>query len=298
MFFRRSRCQEFTGRRKPRVVMRAALTCVAAALSIAPLAGTAAPAAAATPVHVYIAGDSTASTYVSSLAPRAGWGQALPVFLTSDAAVVNEARSGASSKSFIDAGRLDRILAVIKRGDYLLVSFGHNDEKSDDPTRYTEPSTTYKRYLSQYIDRSRAKGAIPVLVTPVERRHFNSAGVISPSHGAYPAAMRELAAAKGVPLIDLTASSTALWNRAGVEGTKRHFMILKAGQYPNYPNGSQDNTHFQAFGAIEVARLVATAVHDQGVLPAADFRRLTDTVPTSAIVWPSTAPFRGSPAVR
>jgi lysophospholipase L1-like esterase len=271
--------------------MRAALTGVAAALSIAPLAATGMTASAATPVHVYVAGDSTASTYVSSLAPRAGWGQALPVFLTSNAEVVNVAKSGASSKSFIDLGRLDHILAVIKRGDFLLVSFGHNDEKIDDPTRYTEPSTTYKQYLSQYIDRSRAKGAVPVLVTPVERRHFNSAGVISPSHGAYPAAMRELAAAKGVPLIDLTASSTALWNRVGVAGTKNYFMILNSGQYPNYPNGSQDNTHFQAFGAIQVARLIATALHNQSVLPSADFQRLTDTVPTTAIVWPTTAPY-------
>lgn len=264
---------------------------VAAALSIVPLAVTGASATAATPVHVYIAGDSTASTYVSSLAPRTGWGQALPVFLTSKAVAVNVARSGASSKSFIDLGRLDHILALIKRGDYLLISFGHNDEKIEDPTRYTEPSTTYKSYLSQYIDKSRAKGAIPVLITPVERRRFTSAGAVSPTHGAYPAAMRELAAAKGVPLVDLTASSTALWNRAGVEGTKNYFMQLPAGQYPNYPDGIQDNTHFQAFGAIQVARLIAIALRDQGVVPSADFRRLTATIPTSEIVWPTTAPY-------
>ncbi|MET7736713.1 rhamnogalacturonan acetylesterase [Streptomyces sp. NPDC005402] len=271
-----------------RFVLRAAATGAAAILAIALPGGAAARASAATPVHVYVAGDSTASTYVSSLAPRAGWGQALPVFLTADASVVNMAKSGASSKSFIDLGLLDRILAVIKRGDYLLISFGHNDEKIDDPSRYTEPSTTYKQYLSRYIDKSRAKGAIPVLVTSVERRHFDGAGRIWPSHAAYPAAMRELAAAKGVSLVDLTASSTALWNRVGVEGTKKYFMILKAGQYPNYPDGSQDNTHFQAFGAIEVTRLVATALHNQGVLPSADFRRLTDNIPTSSIVWPTT----------
>lgn len=277
--------------RSRRFAVRAVLIGAAAALSFAPLSGTAVSASAAAPVDVYIAGDSTASTYVSSQAPRTGWGQALPVFLTSRAVVVNVAKSGASSKSFIDMGRLDHILAVIKRGDYLLISFGHNDEKSDDPTRYTEPWTTYKSYLSQYIDKSRAKGAIPVLITPVERRHFNSAGVISPSHGDYPAAMRQLAAAKGVPLIDLTASSTRLWNHEGVEKTKKYFMILVPGQYPNYPDGDQDNTHFQAYGAIQVARLVATALHDQGVLPSADFQRLTATIPTSAIVWPTTAPY-------
>ena len=268
-----------------RIVVRAAVVGVAAVS----LTGTG--ASAATVTHVYIAGDSTASTYVSAQAPRAGWAQALPVFLTSNAVAVNVAKSGASSKSFIDLGRLDHILGLIKKGDYLLISFGHNDEKADDPARYTVPSTTYKQYLSQYIDKSRAKGAIPILLTPVERRHFGSAGVITPSHGAYPAAMRELAAAKRVPLVDLTASSTALWNRAGVEGTKKYFMIFPAGKYPNYPSGSQDNTHFQASGAIEVARLVAIALRDQGAVPSADFRQLTATIPTSAIVWPSTAPY-------
>jgi len=284
MLFTRPKWQRRTGRRR-------AVIGVVAALSVVPLVVTGGSAAAAAPVHVYIAGDSTASTYVSSLAPRAGWGQALPVFLTANTVAVNVAKSGASSKSFIDLGRLDYILARIKRGDHLLISFGHNDEKIEDPARYTEPSTTYKSYLSQYIDKSRAKGAIPTLITPVERRRFTSAGVAAPSHGAYPAAMRELAAAKRVPLIDLTASSTALWNRAGVEGTKKYFMTLPAGQYPNYPDGIQDNTHFQAFGAIEVARLVATAVRNQGVLPSTSFRRLTATIPTSAIVWPTTAPY-------
>lgn len=262
---------------------------VVSALSVVSLAVTGVSASAATPVSVHIAGDSTASTYTSSQAPRAGWGQALPVFLTSGTVAVNAAQSGASSKSFIDQGRLDQILARLKRGDYLLISFGHNDEKKEDPARYTEPSTTYKSYLSQYIDKSRAKGAKPVLVTSVERRRFTSTGTISPSHGAYPAAMRQLAAAKGVPLIDLTASSTALWNRAGVEGTKKYFMHLPAGQYPNYPDGVEDNTHFQASGAIEVARLVATALRNQGVLPSSSFRQLTAKVPASAIVWPKTA---------
>jgi lysophospholipase L1-like esterase len=243
-------------------------------------------ASAATPVQVFIAGDSTASTYRTSEAPRAGWGQALPVFFTPNAVARNEALSGASSKSFIDLGRLDRILSRIKRDDYLLISFGHNDEKKEDPARYTEPSTTYKSYLSQYIDKSRAKGAKPVLVTSVERRRFDSSGKITPTHGAYPAAMRELARAKSVPLIDLTAQSTALYNRVGVEGTKKYLMHLKPDQYPNYPNGVEDNTHFQATGAIEIARLVATSLQNQYVIPVQAFWKLGDKVPTSAIVWP------------
>jgi lysophospholipase L1-like esterase len=269
-----------------------ALTALAVCLGVLSLLlGTRPPHAyAAARVHIYIAGDSTASTYTTKQAPRAGWGQALPVFFTPNAVVVDVARSGASSKSFIDAGRLDHILGLITKGDYLLISFGHNDEKAD-PSLHTDPATTYKSYLSQYIDKARAKGAYPVLVTPVERRHFTSAGVISPSHGAYPAAMTQLAAAKNVPLIDLTAASTQLWNAQGVTGTKNYFLILPAGKYPNYPHGVTDNTHFQAYGAIEVARLIARALNSQAVLPAADFQKLNDTIPTSAIVWPTTAPY-------
>ncbi|GAA2624065.1 rhamnogalacturonan acetylesterase [Paractinoplanes durhamensis] len=250
------------------------------------------PASAATAAKVYVAGDSTASTYVTGYQPRTGWGQALQLFLTADATVVNVAKSGASSKSFIDLGRLDHILGLIKSGDYLLISFGHNDEKVDDPTRYTEPSTTYKSYLSQYVDKARAKGAKPVLITPVERRRFTSAGVATASHGAYPAAMRELAAAKGVPLVDLSASSMALWNRLGVEGTKSCFLFLAAGQSANYPAGVEDNTHFQAHGAIEVARLIGLALQSQAVLPAEVFKQLTTVnIPDSKIVWPTTAPY-------
>ncbi|WP_329351906.1 rhamnogalacturonan acetylesterase [Streptomyces sp. NBC_01261] len=268
-----------------------ALAVCLGALPLVMLGRSTTDAYAATPVHVYVAGDSTASTYTTSQAPRTGWGQALPVFLNSNAVVVNVAKSGASSKSFIDLGRLDHILGLITKGDYLLISFGHNDEKSDDPTRYTIPATTYKSYLSQYIDKARAKGANPVLITPVERRRFNSAGVITPSHGAYPAAMIELATAKGVPLIDLTASSTRLWNAQGVEGTKNYFMILSAGEYPNYPDGIADNTHFQAYGAIQVARLIARSLSSGAVIPAADFQKLDDAIPTSTIVWPTTAPY-------
>lgn len=239
------------------------------------------------PVRVFIAGDSIASTCTIAEAPRAGWGQVLPAFLTPGVETVNEALGGASTKSFADEGHLDRILARIQRGDYLLISFGHNDQKKDDPARHTEPSTTYQSYLAQYIDRSRAKGATPVLLTSVARRRFDSSGAIIPTHGTYPAAMRELAAAKGVPLIDLTTSSTALFNNVGVEGTKKHFLHLAPGQHPDHPDGAEDNTHLQAAGAIEIARLVATGLHDQGVLPPGWFRQLDAQLTPDEIGWPS-----------
>jgi pectinesterase len=235
-----------------------------------------------------VAGDSTAATYAVADMPRAGWGQALPVFLRPETRVVNEALSGASSKSFVDLGRLDLILAAIRPGDALLVSFGHNDEKADDPARYTEPWTTFQDYLSRYLDGARAAHAQPILVTPVERRRFTADGTPYLSHGEYPAAVRALATETGTPLVDLTALSFALWGELGPDATKDYFLWLAAGESPNYPDGVSDNTHFQAHGAIEVARLVA---RNARTLPGRDQRALHNpNIPDDVLVWPPTRP--------
>src|SRR5690348_13819247 len=186
---------------------------VAAALA-APLALSGPAAAACHPITVFVAGDSTAAVWPASTKPKAGWGQALAPFLDLRRAQVDdEALSGASSKSFIEVGLLDKILAAIGPGDYLLISFGHNDEKTDD--RHTDPYTTYQQYLTRYIDGARAHGAHPVLVTPVERRRFDASGHAVASHGDYPAAMRALGAATEVPVVDLTTLSMRLWDQLG-----------------------------------------------------------------------------------
>jgi lysophospholipase L1-like esterase len=271
-----------------RTVLRAAL-----GGAVAGVAGFAGPARAGQRPGrrrrtIFVAGDSTAATYAGADAPRAGWGQALPVFLRPEIAVVNEALSGASSKSFVDLGRLDRILAAIRPGDLLLVSFGHNDEKVEDPARGTDPWTTFPAYLRLYLDGARSAGAHPVLVTPVERRRFTADGTPYLSHGAYPDAVRALAADTHTPLIDLTALSFELWGSLGPAATKEYFLWLDAGESPNYPDGVADNTHFQAHGAIEVARLVAAAGR---TIPGRDFRALRDpTLPGDLLVWPPTRP--------
>ncbi|MDX3529927.1 rhamnogalacturonan acetylesterase [Streptomyces sp. ID05-39B] len=250
-----------------------------AALPLGVLAtGTAQAAPAARrPRTLYIAGDSTAAQKFAEAAPETGWGMALPFFLHKDRPVANHAVNGRSSKSFVDEGRLDVILASIRPGDFLLIQFAHNDEKTTDPARYTEPWTTYQDYLRLYVDGARSRGARPVLATPVERRRFDAAGNALPTHGDYPAAMRALAAEEDVALLDLQALSLALWQKLGVEETKKYF---------NWTATEQDNTHFNPPGAIAVARLVAAELLRRRVLPARDVCRLDSEIPQSWITWP------------
>ncbi|MFD0314194.1 rhamnogalacturonan acetylesterase [Streptomyces flavalbus] len=250
-----------------------------AALPLSTLAGTA-QAQEQRARTLFIAGDSTAAQKYADAAPETGWGMALPFFLKHDTRVANHAVNGRSSKSFVDEGRLDVVLGAIRPGDLLLVQFAHNDEKKDDPTRYTEPWTTYQEHLRLYVDGARARGARPVLVTPVERRRFDAAGNAVPSHGEYPAAMRALAAAEGVALLDVQALSLALWQELGVEATKTYF---------NWTATEQDNTHFNPPGAVAVARLVARELLRTRVLAPRDVRRLAEEIPEEWITWPQAA---------
>lgn len=229
---------------------------------------------------LFVAGDSTAAQKFADAAPETGWGMALPFLLRKGIRVANHAVNGRSSKSFVDEGRLGVLLDAVRPGDLVLVQFAHNDEKSDDPTRYTEPWTTYQEYLRLYLDGARARGARPVLATPVERRRFDAEGDAVPTHGAYPDAMRALARAERVPLLDIEALSLALWQELGVEETKTYF---------NWTATEQDNTHFNPPGAIAVARLVAAELLRTRSLARRDVVRLHEPIPTSWITWPPAA---------
>ncbi|MCY0925349.1 rhamnogalacturonan acetylesterase [Streptomyces sp. H27-H1] len=228
---------------------------------------------------LYIAGDSTASQKCAAAAPETGWGMALPFFLHNTLKIANHAVNGRSSKSFIDEGRLTALLGLIRPGDLLLVQFGHNDEKSADPARYTSPWTTYQEHLGQYVEGAHARGAHPVLATSVERRKFDTDGNSLPTHGDYPAAMRALAREEGVALLDVQALSIALWQRLGAVETQKYF---------NWTETEQDNTHFNPPGAIAVARLVAAELLRGEVVAPRDVRRLDDDIPESWIGWPAT----------
>ncbi|MET0342750.1 MAG: rhamnogalacturonan acetylesterase [Polyangiales bacterium] len=213
-------------------------------------------AAVADTPRVFVVGDSTASSYAANLAPRTGWAQALPSFFTpACASVQNRALSGRSSKSFWDEGAFDAVKSALRKGDYLLIQFGHNDEKDEDRARFTSPFSTYQTYLSRYIDEARAKGATPLLLTPIQRNKW-SGGKLADTHGSYPDAMRQLAAKRGIALVDASALTKAYFERIGQAATTKLFMNLAPRESPNYPGGNQDDTHLQERGARAVAQLV------------------------------------------
>ena len=171
----------------------------------------------ATARTVHLVGDSTAAPKHAAAAPETGWGTALPYYLSEGVAVANHARNGRSTKSFTDEGRLAAALDAVRPGDVFVVQFGHNDAKAEDPARYTEPRSTYTSHLREFVVGARAAGACPVLVTPVERRSFDDAGAALAGHGEYPDAMRSLAEAEDVPLVDAQRDSLALWHELGRE---------------------------------------------------------------------------------
>lgn len=214
-------------------------------------------AAAGTMVELFVIGDSTASYYSSGSYPRTGWAQVLQPFFNEDSVkVVDKALSGRSSKSFYtDPAGWPVVKPQLNSGDYLFIQFGHNDAKSDEE-RHTDPYTTYKEYLTKYITEARAAGAIPLLLTPINRNGWRGAEVTD-SHGEYDDAMRELAVEVNVPLIDLTIATKQMMEDLGQSFTTNNlFMNLPAQVYPTYPDGSSDNTHLQERGAFEICKLV------------------------------------------
>lgn len=209
----------------------------------------------------YLTGDSTVQTYdATAYAPQAGWGQMLDRFLADDVAVTNRAIGGRSSKNFITQGRLDEVLLGIRPGDYLFVQFGHNDATQGVDDRYASPAD-YKEYLRVYVEGARQRGATPVLVTPVSRRDFDPAtGLFRVSFPAYVEKMIELADEEDVALVDLSASSRAYLDQIGPDSAKAVFLHVDPGVFPNRPAGTVDDTHFQEYGAIQMARLVAQGI--------------------------------------
>lgn len=217
------------------------------------------------PITVYLAGDSTMAEKRAEKRPETGWGEMFQKYF--DAAKVkieNHAQNGRSTKTFIGEGRWQAIVDALKKGDYVFIQFGHNDSSKDKGERYTPPED-YRKNLIRFVEETRAKNANPVLLTPVMRRRFDKEGKFYDTHGEYPGIVRAVAAEYKVPLVDMHRASETVIKNYGAEDSKKLFLILKAGESANYPNGLDDNTHFSPLGAEEMARLAVREIREQKI---------------------------------
>lgn len=217
---------------------------------------------------IYIAGDSTVVDQTKE--PWAAWGQMLPLFFNSRISVANEAESGETIRSFVAERRFAKVMSTIRPGDYLMIQFGHNDQKPG--PGYVPAATDFETYLLQYISEARDHGATPILVTPMNRRNFDANGRIVPTLGDYPQAMRDVAKQQHVALIDLNALSATLFEAMGEAGTLHAFVHFPANTFPDQPMELKDNTHFTSYGAYELARAIVQSIEDQQ-LPLAHYLR-------------------------
>jgi lysophospholipase L1-like esterase len=215
-------------------------------LTIEPLVG-----AKAEPT-LYLAGDSTMVD--QDVEPWASWGQQLPRFFLPGVVVANHAESGESAISFLGEQRFAEIISLIKPGDYFFVQFAHNDQKvANGMPRYIE-------IMTDFVNQVKAKGATPVIVTAQNRNSFDADGHINDTLGGYPQASRKIAADTNTALIDLNDMSKTMFEAMGPEGAKHAFMNFKAGSYPGVDRDIADGTHFNNFGAYELARCVVHGI--------------------------------------
>ncbi len=203
-------------------------------------------------ITVHYIGDSTVARNNIHSYPQTGMSQGLGLYLKEAVMLRSYAKNGRSTKSFLDEGRFGPVEAALQPGDFLLIQFGHNDEKAD-PARHTDPDTTFQDNLRLFIRAAREKGASPVLITPIARRLFDEDGNFQPgSHGAYPDAVRRLAQAEQVPLVDLTAATEHFLAGLGDEASKPLFVWPK------------DNTHLKPEGAVAMAGFLAEGLRALG----------------------------------
>lgn len=209
-------------------------------------------------MNIYIAGDSTASIKENNKRPETGWGEKLNIFFCENVSIINKAQNGRSTKSFIAEKKLDEIANLIKKDDFLIIQFGHNDEKIDNPERYAN-KLDYKNNLKQFIKAAKNKGATPIILTSVSRRKFlEDKKTIDPlAIGNYPSYALEVAKEENVLHIDIFNRSKKLYEILGYEKSKKLFLKLKPFTNDNYLEGIDDNTHFNDLGALIIASLIA-----------------------------------------
>jgi len=203
---------------------------------------------------LHFAGDSTMADKTDLEFPERGWGQLFAQYVRPSWRFVNYAVNGRSTKSFRDLGHWALLMRQIHAGDWVVIEFGHNDEKKTDPARYTDPATTFPENLRGFVREVRAKGANPILATPIARREWEG-NTLKDTHGAYLAAVRETAKTENVPLLDLEMETRKMIEKLGSEGSAPLFMIFAPGANPHLPKGRTDNTHLRESGARQVAEI-------------------------------------------
>ena len=201
---------------------------------------------------VFLCGNSTVVDQDNE--PWASWGQMVTRFFTDSVCFANYAESGESANTFISAGRLKKALTQMKPGDYIFMEFGHNDQKQKGPGKGAFYS--FMTSLKTFVDEARARGVQPVLVTPTQRRSFDENGKIKDTHLDFPDAVRWLAEKENIPLVDLHAMTRILYEAMGVEESKRAFVHYPANTYPGQNRVLADNTHFNPYGAYQIAQCV------------------------------------------
>ncbi len=214
-------------------------------------------------VTVWSIGDSTMADKKPQVNPETGWGQVFYLFLKGKAQMKNRAVNGRSSKSFLSEGRWQNVLDSLQKDDYVLIQFGHNDQKSKDSTRYSEPHTTYRKNLERFVRETREKGATPVLFTSIIRRKFDEQGKLVDTHGEYPGVVRQVAREMQVYLVDLHTMTAGFMETAGPDESKKYFLWTPPDL--QYPEGRKDDTHLNRDGAMLIAGMAANAMKRLGI---------------------------------
>jgi len=216
-------------------------------------------------VTLHLVGDSTmADKELFPNTPERGWGQLLPIYVKEGLLIRNHAVNGRSSKSFRTEGKWREVINNVREGDYVLIQFGHNDQKEQDTTRFAAANTDYKENLKTFVREVRAQKANPILATSIARRKFDENGQLIDTHGEYPRVVRDLGIELTVPVIDLEKASTEMISNLGYEASKIMYLHFEAGVFAKFPTGSTDDTHLSAIGAsiicdqavVEIKRLV------------------------------------------
>lgn len=242
-----------------------------------------------TAVTVFLCGNSTVVD--QELEPWASWGQMIPRWFTEKVAISNHAESGLSARTFIASNRLEKVLSMMKKGDYVVCEFGHNDQKEKRPGDGAYYHFAY--HLKLFIDKVRAAGGQLIFVTPTQRRFFDEAthSKIQETHLDYPDAMRMVARREGIPLIELHDMTRDFFETLGFEGSKKALVHYPANTFPGQEKELADNTHFNPYGAYEVAKMVVMGMKQLQLPIMDDLRRdWQDYNPTQpddpdAFVW-------------